>query len=227
MANYNRFHDSYFALKVFTTYETGLQKSSKPNELDFLTLASPRGCGVDLYNSFMESSHHGEHLCLVLDLTGLSFEHLRLSSPTKSLQRHIVQRAVAGVLEELEKMHDCGIIHGGLYFPFIPEREKIYSLCAYIAVTASNFVFEIDPDPNGIDDDFESAEIPPCTIEDKVTVSDVEYPIVRSHPVPNGIKWNASWDDINRWLVILINLGHGVFPRFCLRFLSLIVVQSN
>jgi hypothetical protein len=72
------------------------------------------------------------HLCLVLDVVGFSYEHLRLSSPTKSLPRHIVQRAVAGVLEELEKLHDCGLIHGGSYFPLPPERENIYTHFAHI-----------------------------------------------------------------------------------------------
>jgi serine/threonine-protein kinase SRPK3 len=212
----------YFAIKVLTTYETALQKSSKSDGLDVLTLASR--CYLNLYDSFTESSHHGEHLCLVLDVAGPSYEFLRLSSPTKPLPGHIVQRAVACVLEELEKLHDCGLIHGGSYLPFTSERENIYSFCAYIAVTAGNIVFEINPSPKEIDGDFESAKLPPCTIEHKVIISGVEYPIVRSHPVPNGIGWNASWAAINRWLVVLINLGHGMFLRF---ILSQIVVPHS
>jgi hypothetical protein len=79
----------------------------------------------------MESSHHGDHLCLVLDIAGCSFEHLRLSSPTKSLSTHIVQRAVACVLEDLEKLHDCGLIHGGS-FSFRLLNAKIDTHFAHI-----------------------------------------------------------------------------------------------
>jgi len=116
----------------------------------------------------------------------------------------------ACVLEDLEKLHDCGLIHGGSFFLSTPERKNIYLFCAYIAITTCNIVFEIDVA-------FELAKIPPCTIEHRLNVSGVEYPIVRSHPVPNGIDWNVSRADINRCLVILINLRHGTFLRFCLR----------
>ena len=90
-----------------------------------------------------------------------------------------------------------------------PERENMHSFCAYIALTASNIVFEIGSTQNEIEDDFKLAKLPPCTIDQKITMCGVEYPIVRSHPVPNGIEWNAPWEVINRCLIILINLGHG------------------
>lgn len=78
------------------------------------------------------------------------------------------------------------------------------------AVTAGNIVFEIDPDRDGLDSDF--AKLPPCKIEKKKYIDGVEYPIVRSHPVPRGIEWNDSREVINRCLIILINLGHGMSP---------------
>ena len=212
----------YFAIKALTTHETALHMSPISNGLDALTLASSRGY-LNLYDTFVEKSHHGDHLCLVLDVAGLSYEHLRLSSPTESLPRHIVQRGVAGVLEELGKLHDCGLIHGGSYFPFTPLNAKIYAhFCAYIALTASNMVFETAPTINVINRAF-TLDLPPCKI-DWVTMFGVEYPIVYSHPVPNGIEWNASWADINRCLVILINLGHGAFLRSAL---SEIVIDSK
>jgi len=121
----------YFVIKVLTTHETALQMSPKSNGLDVLTLASSRGY-LNLYDTFVEKSHHGDHLCLVLDVAGFSYEHLRLLLPTKLLPRHIVQRGVAGVLEELEKLHNCGLIHGGSYFPFIPRTQKYVLIFAHI-----------------------------------------------------------------------------------------------
>lgn len=87
-----------------------LQKPSF--ELDALVIASSKAY-INLYENFTETSHHGTHLCLVLDVAGPSLEELRLTSPTKLLARHIVQRVVACILEELEKLHKCGLIHGG------------------------------------------------------------------------------------------------------------------
>ena len=81
-------------------------------ELDALAIAASHAY-INLYEKFTETSHHGTHLCLVLDVAGPSFEDLRLTSPTKSLPIHIVQRAVAHVVEELEKLHNSGLIHGG------------------------------------------------------------------------------------------------------------------
>jgi hypothetical protein len=81
-------------------------------ELDALSIATSNGY-LNLYEEFTETSHHGTHLCLVLDVAGPSFEDLRLTSPTKLLPRHIVQRAVACILEGLEKLHEFGLIHGG------------------------------------------------------------------------------------------------------------------
>jgi len=89
-------------------------------------------------------------------------------------------------------------------------------------VTASNIVFECDTRREEIESDF--AKIPPCTIEKRITLDDKEYPIVRSHHVPDDNEWNSSWDDINRQVLLLINLGHGDFspdPRIpLLNFIS-------
>ena len=76
------------------------------------------------------------------------------------------------------------------------------------AVTAGNIVFEIDTSQDALNSDF--AKLPPCKIETNIAIDGVDYPIVRSHPVPCGVEWNDSWDHINRCLIILINLGHGM-----------------
>jgi len=107
-------NNEYLIIKILTAHET-LQKPSY--ELDALTIAANQGY-LNLYESFTENSHHGAHLCLVLDVVGPSYEDLRLSSPTKSLPRHIVQRAIACIVEELEKLHNSGLIHGGSYIMF-------------------------------------------------------------------------------------------------------------
>ena len=65
--NYNRCRSVFFAIKILTTYETALRGSSKSKGLDALTLAGSRGF-LNLYDTFIESSHHGDHLCLVLDV---------------------------------------------------------------------------------------------------------------------------------------------------------------
>jgi hypothetical protein len=89
------------------------------------------------------------------------------------------------MLEELGKLHNCGLIHGGSYFPTPTFRSNIVG-------------------PTRNEKDFKLAKLPPCTIEQKVTMYGVEYPIVRSHPVPNDIEWNAPWDVTNSCLIILI-----------------------
>jgi len=127
----------------------------------------------------------------VLDVAGPSCEDLRLTSPTKSLSRHIVQRALACVVEELIKLHKCGLIHG--------------------AVTSSNIISWIDASRESLDPDL--AKLPPCTVERKVVIDDVEYPIVLSHPVSGYVEWNDSWDHVNRNVMNLINLGHAQKTR--------------
>ncbi|KAF8955829.1 kinase-like domain-containing protein [Flammula alnicola] len=178
--------NEYLVVKIFTACET-LQEPSY--ELDALEVAATaKEAYINLYPTFTETSHHGKHLCLVLDVAGPSFEDLRLSSPTKSLPRHIVQRAIACAVEDLQKLHNmCGLIHG--------------------AVTAGNLVFEIDASRAVLDRAL--ATLPPCTIEKRISVDGVEYPVVRSHPVPYRMYWNASWAAINRCIIKLINFGHA------------------
>ncbi|KIM48539.1 hypothetical protein M413DRAFT_20917 [Hebeloma cylindrosporum] len=169
----------YSLIKVLTAHET-LHKP--PQELNALKV---EGNLVD--DHFEEDSHHGTHLCLSLVISGLSCEHLRLSSPTKSLSRHIVQRAVACVLEELVHWHKNDIIHG--------------------AVTESNIASSISIQRADIDPVL--AELSPCTIERKITVGDVEYPIVLSTPIPGYIVWDDNKFQVNRNSMTLNNLGHS------------------
>ena len=88
-------------------------------------------------------------------------------------------------------------------------------LYAEIAVTARNIVFEIDASRDELDAEF--AKLPPCKIESNISIDGVEYPIVRSHPAPCYVEWHDSWDHINRQLMTLINLGHGMWS-YCWQF---------
>ncbi|KIM48541.1 hypothetical protein M413DRAFT_20919 [Hebeloma cylindrosporum] len=169
----------YSIIKILTAHET-LQKP--PPELGALKAR------VNLvYDYFDEDSHHGTHLCLLLSLSGPSLEHLRLSPPTKSLSRHIVQRAVACVLEELMKLHGRGFIHGA-----VTENN----IASWIARCRT----DIDP---------VLAELSPCTTERKVIIGDMKFPVVLSSPVPGYFEWNDNPSHVGRNSMELINLGHS------------------
>ena len=64
------------------------------------------------------------------------------------------------------------------------------------AVTASNIFSDIDGSHESIDRDL--SKLLPCTIERKVAIGDVEYPVVHSHPIPGYVEWDDSWAQVNR-----------------------------
>ena len=78
------------------------------------------------------------------------------------------------------------------------------------SVTAGNIVFVKDVSQDALDPDF--AEVPPCKIETNISIDGVEYPIVCSHSVPGYSQWDDDRALINRQLMYLINLGHGMWP---------------
>ena len=100
-----------------------LEKLSNESNFEALEIAT-RHAYINLYQVFTETSHHGDHLCLVLDVAGSSLEDLRLTSPTKSLSRHIVQRTIAWVVLELEKLHKFGLITVVSVFYTIPGQSR-------------------------------------------------------------------------------------------------------
>lgn len=63
---------------------------------------------------FTEKSAHGDHLCIGLAVLGASVEDLRLTSPTKTLPVHVVQKAIASIMVPLLELHKLSIIHGGM-----------------------------------------------------------------------------------------------------------------
>ena len=149
-----------------------------------------------------------------LSVLGPSIEDLRqqslLLSDTKTktlLSVHLVQRIVGSILETLERLHYHRFIHCGLYFtPFqkFTIYQETYAYYFNIAVTPDNictsvFQRKVELDPI-------LAKLPPCTIERKVIVDSVEYPIVLSQPIPHNLNLNDTHMDTGFYLN---NFGHG------------------
>jgi hypothetical protein len=77
-----------------------------------------------------------------------------------------------------------------------------------IAMIADNFRFIGSQTQEDLDDDL--ADLPPCVIERKIVVADVEYPIVLSQAVPHEYECDSSAKDMADAIIQLDNLGHGV-----------------
>ncbi|KDR68141.1 hypothetical protein GALMADRAFT_272755 [Galerina marginata CBS 339.88] len=175
----------YLALKILTAHIT----AQETNELQNLQIIQQAGYFSlpRLNEHFVESSHHGQHLCLGFTVLASSVEELRLSSPTKSLPIHIVQKIVSDVAQQILQLHACDMIHG--------------------AMIADNFRFIGSQTKEDLDDDL--ADLPPCVIERKIVVADIEYPIVLSQPVPHECEWNSTAKDMADAIIQLDNLGHA------------------
>jgi len=179
----------YSALKILTVHST----SEKTQELGTLKTIRERPYYdlPNLHDNFLEQSHHGKHQCFVLSVLGSDVESLRLTSPTKSLPVHMVQKAIASVLEPLSDLHDSGIAH--------------------CAVTANNFLFFAGQTVEDLEPKLK--HLPPSVIERTVTVGEVEYPIVLSQPIPHGFKWNDSRSTIYSSSIYLNNVAHSQWTR--------------
>jgi len=119
----------FLALKILTAHAT-LQKTKELKSLQ--TVKQARYSGLpNLHDHFTENSHHGRHLCFGLSVLGASIEDLRLSSPTKTLPVHVVQKVVGSVLEALENLHRSPIIHGGPYIAHLFLQESFQKLTYY------------------------------------------------------------------------------------------------
>lgn len=64
---------------------------------------------------FTESSSSGEHVCIGVRPLGGSVEAVRLSSPTKTLPTHVVQKAIGSMIIPLKGLHRNSVAHGGKY----------------------------------------------------------------------------------------------------------------
>jgi serine/threonine-protein kinase SRPK3 len=92
-----------------------------PDELGIMTLLrdGPRLLGKNhvcaLLDSFVHQGPNGRHICLVLELLGISILDVYRSFHG-SLPLILVQRVAKHVLQGLQYMHECGVIHTGICF---------------------------------------------------------------------------------------------------------------
>ncbi|KDR85808.1 hypothetical protein GALMADRAFT_234899 [Galerina marginata CBS 339.88] len=175
----------YTAIKILTVHATG-QKTNELPTLQAIKAAFPTDL-PNLHDNFVEESHHGKHQCFVLSVLGPDVETLRLTSPTKSLPVHVVSKIISSVLEPLSALHNTGTIHG--------------------AITADNILFFVGQRVEDLDPTL--AKLPQSVVQDNITVGAVEYPIVRSQPIPHGYKWNEKQESIADCGIYLSNVGHA------------------
>ena len=132
-----------------------------------------------------------------LSVVGPSIEDLRLSLPTKTLPVHVVQKVVGSILEALNDLHSHRIIHCGPYIiAHLVFLMKLYQKLTHIipvnvAVIPDNIRIFVGERKDDLEP--EIAMLPPCTIERKVTVDGVEYPIVRSQPIPHDLDLDDTY----------------------------------
>lgn len=92
-----------------------------PDELGIMTLLrdGPQLLGKDhvcaLLDSFIHQGSNGRHICLVLEPLGISILDVYRSFHG-SLPLILVQRVAKHVLQGLQYMHECGVIHTGICF---------------------------------------------------------------------------------------------------------------
>ncbi|KAH9474487.1 Serine/threonine-protein kinase SRPK [Psilocybe cubensis] len=191
--------DRYIALKILTVHAT----NQANYELEVLKMIQRRGLDdlPSLQCHFIQNSAHGEHLCIGLAVLGTSLEDLRLSSPTKTLPVHIVQKAVASIMVPLLELHKLSLIHG--------------------AVTGDNIRFFIGNNKGDIESRL--AQLPPCKIEKVVAINGVEYPVVRSQPITHGYDWNETQSSFVNCSLYLSNVGHGIIMLYtkCYNYVAL------
>ncbi|KAI0073440.1 kinase-like protein [Panus rudis PR-1116 ss-1] len=91
--------------------------SRGPDEVGIMTIlrnGNPQSPGrnhvCQLLDSFIHSGPHGRHICLVLEPLGLSVHDI-YKSFRHSLPLILVQRIANHVLQGLQYVHECGVIH--------------------------------------------------------------------------------------------------------------------
>ncbi|KAJ7686685.1 kinase-like domain-containing protein [Mycena rosella] len=105
------------AMKVMVASLTNNNRG--PDELGIMTIlrdSSPESLGkvhtCQLLDSFVHDGPHGSHICLILELMGMSIADVYLSFRA-SLPLILVQRVAKHVLLGLQYVHAAGVIHTG------------------------------------------------------------------------------------------------------------------
>lgn len=106
-------HSRYIAIKILTVHATQQQnhelqilQTIQRQDLDDLPI---------IQCHFTVNSAHGGHLCIGLAVLGASVEDLRLTSPTKTLPVHVVQKAIGSIMGPLLSLHNISVVHGGMW----------------------------------------------------------------------------------------------------------------
>ncbi|CAA7266224.1 unnamed protein product [Cyclocybe aegerita] len=173
------------AIKIFTHKATA--DPSTAREMGILERSRNWGSSFHfpmLQQHFVEKSSWGEHLCLVLLPQGASLESLRSSNAEGGyLPLHVVKKIASETLEIIASLHKEKIIHGN--------------------ITADNILLAAQA---GWEEDLPRS----TNIEMKnVAVDGLIYPVVFSQPLPHGLEWNSSREDISDLEIILGGLGHA------------------
>lgn len=66
-----------------------------------------------LLDDFVVIGPRGKHICIVMDLLSSDVGSFRRQCPNKRLPSHIAKNIIYLVLEGVEQLHGCGIIHTG------------------------------------------------------------------------------------------------------------------
>lgn len=111
--------NDYCVIKILTVHATNEHQTRRSQEISALEAVKP-GAPLNnlpvLHDNFIESSHHGNHLCIAtLEIRPDIDNTLRLQAPQKFLRVHIVKRIIASVGEALHNFHTLDFIHGGTW----------------------------------------------------------------------------------------------------------------
>jgi hypothetical protein len=177
-------NDCLLALKILTAHAT-LQKTKELKKLQAIARLRHYTGLPYVYDNFTENSHHGRHLYFGLGVLGPSIEDIRLSSPTKTLPVHVVQKVVKSTLEALMYLLQSTFFTVVCISPIHSSRNYFRNL-HIISVQCSCYTrqYHIFVGQERAHLDPIIATLPPCTVERKVIVDGLEYPIVRSQPLP-------------------------------------------
>lgn len=177
------------------------------NELEILQviMSSHRFSAVlpRLRDHFFIAGPHGVHLCLVLDLLSTDIGTFRLSSPTKTLALHIVQKVAGDVVQALKELHSINVIHTGLYTS--PLSHLVTLTLHSTDVKPDNILFWFSQTPEMIERELVEAPL----VEGHVSLAGKNYPIVRSQPIPHNWHWDDSGHTVELFRFCLNDLGQG------------------
>ncbi|KAF8992438.1 kinase-like domain-containing protein, partial [Cyathus striatus] len=183
--------DNIEAIKIFTVEATN-NSSDAPNECTILQHLSKlrviSGVPV-LRGHFYEESTKGRHLCLILHVLGGSVDEFRSQNTNGAyLPLHVTKKIISDVVEVLTELHEHNVVHG--------------------AVTPDNLLFSAPQQADDIEEYISS--YPTASASETTTGTDgVSYPVIRSQPIVEDVKWNASATEFAEESIYLSNFKYS------------------